>query len=253
MSSTSALSRTRVPQHRSELPSIALVRTRAGRHARVGLSPLGSLTVTGDDVRNYGARIDAAIEGLFKDMRTQLVYSDPVAAQVAADKFKTFTWPGKSPAEVSDLGVQLQAEADLLKSRAKMRTPDQVKADISFSNGYTAFYARWKAFKKSVLESGTKIIGGVNPDEAWRTVETYETEFRKWYASFGAIGGKASSPPPPTIAEVEKEHPSKPLIGSGGSLLDIPWTPILLVGGILAIGYVMSKSGGVRQAATSEG
>lgn len=255
---SSALARTRVPQHRSQLPSVALVRTRTGRTnlARVGLGPLGSLTVTGSDVKVYGARIDGAIQSLYKDVRAQLVYADPTAAQAAATAAKGgWTWPGaSSPAgSPSDLPARLQAEADLLKSRAKGRTAEQIKNEISYSTGYGLFYDRWVAFKSSVLEAGTTLIGGVNPDEAWRTVETYETEFRKWYASFAALGGKPSSLPPPTAAEVEKEHPSKPLIGSGGSLLDIPWTPILIVGGILAIGYVMSKSGGIRSATPAEG
>lgn len=250
----SALARTRAHSEAPSQPSL-LARTRTGRvQPGIELRAIGGqgaragapFLLSGDDVRARATRLDSHIESLHGDMRASLVYADPAKLEADAKAFRakiladptnvmTSAWAGVADA--------FEKEAVLLRAKIASKGAAQVESELSWSRGYQLFYDRWKNFNTKI-QGPTSILGGLGPSKAWDMIDGYDVEFRKWYSTFP---GKPSAPMPPTEKEIEAAHPDKPLIGK---IIDIPWTPILIIGGIAAVAFLLPRLTAAKQAFT---
>lgn len=248
MHGQSALARTRSAPSAFTTSSL-LARTRTGAASPgLELRAIGNRSapflLSGDDVRARATGLDGHIQSLYDDMTTTLVYLDPTKLENDAKEYrkkfaaspyniKAAIWAG-----TADI---LEKEAASLRARMASKTAEQVAVELTWSRGYALFFHRWKSFN-GTIQGPTSIIGGIGPAKAWNMIDGYDVEFRKWYSTFP---GKPSAPMPPTEKEIEAAHPDKPLIGK---IIDIPWTPILIIGGVLALAFLLPRLTAAKQA-----
>jgi hypothetical protein len=185
-----------------------------------------------DDVVARNNSLAPHVEALDRDMRAKLVWADPDNLEKAAASADAAKWHDKAK--------QLRADAVVLRERMKTRTPVQITSEITWSRGWTDFYHAWSTFKAQVAECvtfdalGSGFCFWSSPNEGMAQHNQYDSNFRNFYQEFRAKFGAPTLAPPKTAAEIEAEHPKAPIIGSGGSIIDIPWTPILVIAGLFA-------------------
>lgn len=235
---------------------------------QIGGAPV---VLTEAEVVAYARRIDEAIVSLENDTYGKLVYVDPQElrdrAKIIDETVKTAFPPGgpddpglvKKKKEAID---SLVKTADALDARGKTRSKAQLEAEKAFGTDYELFVARWKTFfNAKVAESpsstlatiftiivspvagaGKIVYGEVSKRSAWTQIEGFESEFRRYYERFKALGYAPSAAAPPSNEDIAKEHPG----GGLGSLVPtIPWGTFALVGGAVVLGYLwLSKGSG---------
>jgi hypothetical protein len=179
------------------------------------------------------------IESLDRDVRKNLVWANPDDLDKAAISADLAKWHDKAK--------QLRADAVVLRERMKTRSPEQNTNEINWSQSWTDFYHSWDSFKAHVVECNTASsscywFGAAS--EGLDQHNQYDSNFRRLYGEYnGKFGKPATLALPKTEAEIKAEHPDTPLIGAKGSIIDIPWTPILVIAGLYFATQFIGKVG----------
>jgi hypothetical protein len=104
------------------------------------------------------------------------------------------------------------------------------------------WYSRWKVFVESIQPQWNPF--GPLPLEVWEKTQQWELELKGFRSRFAALtqGTKVKAPDDPgNLEPAGGVDPDK--AGAGASKTGIPWTPILVIGGVLAAGYALSSVG----------
>lgn len=164
------------------------------------------------EVREYCARLRRSIALLLKDAYAQIVYEDPA---YAADKAEEWG----SPAD--------ELEAQLLEARAKKRGPVQAKKDLEWAARFREFRLDWEQHDGEIVEIGFGSSPGYGPQTGWERTQVLEGRFRDLYWKFAQLGStKPSEGIPQTFQTAD---------GLPHDKSEIPWTGILVVGGIIGL------------------
>jgi hypothetical protein len=211
---------------------------------------VGALINTWNDVAQKNSTLAPFIDSLDRDVRKNLVWADPDNLEKAAVSADNVKWYDKAK--------QLRADAVVLRERMKTRTPAQVTNEIAWSRGWTDFLVSWDTFKAHVsncaggpsfsTEEGCGSLFLVS--DAMEQHNSYDSNFRRFHNEFASKFSAPTFGLPKTEAEIKKEHPDTPLIGSGGTMVDIPWTPILVIAGIFFATRLIGSVGSVMPTPT---
>lgn len=204
-----------------------MVRPMIDRRATVG----GPLFASREEMQAYAARVNVAVQNFDADVHANLVWTDPADLDRLSELYAT------SPFfQNQGLSNLYKAEAAILREREKARSPEQVVKERAFGIAWRTWLGEWWAFKSRVDD-----LWPVMYAMLWDQIEAHETQYHAFVAQYRQLGYKLGAPELATPAEIEKEHPSKPLIGEGGALLQIPWTPILVTAGLFGVAYLWTQ------------
>jgi len=253
MAGQSALARTRSAPSAPTTSSL-LVRTRTGA-ARPGIELRaiggGSSTretlpavVSKEDAFRAVKRVDLAIVALDNDMHNQFVWGDPVALEAAATAWEASAaskyFPGKA--------AELRRNADEMRARAKDKSAAQIAAEQKFAKDYGEFTTRWSVYKKSVgypddMSSWGPVTG---PALVVNEVIPYERTYNDFHGRFTDLSGKPSQK---KLEETTVPGLIPPLFkGAGKALFGEYFTPVLIICGLLAAGWLLTKVVSAKQA-----
>lgn len=183
------------------------------------MSLIDEFTHSTDETRQFGHRINHSVQGLFADIRSNLVYAYPETLRKLA-----------KATPITILADKYNAEADKLEKRSAGKSKTQIDTEVDYSTTYQAFVNNWDEFYEKLINDY------IVPSKSWTQCEAYDSEF-KVYSKLYRDGFKLEQtiPDPKTEAEIKKDHPDPPgggILGGLGKIFgDIPWTPILLAGG----------------------
>lgn len=157
--------------------------------------------------------------------------------------------------EVRAYVARVDAAADLMQGRFADWTAEKkgggvalTDDEIKYLADWPSFYARWKAW---TVQLDSFDPTGPSPSEAWQKTEVFEKELESLRVRFAALttATTTKAPPPPGPLEdpggIKQPGPLEALTGVDANA--IPWTGILIVGGIIGGGLVLAS---VMKAAT---
>jgi hypothetical protein len=201
------------------------------------------------EVQAYANRLNAVIHSLESDILNNLITSDPTDLENLATYWENYSKSlSSSPIldaasaafrdQATKAATNLRARAKLLRDKEAGLSPQRIKDEIAFSQGYNQFVTNWDVFKKGIDESLFPLDYGAW--EAWQSIEGYDSQFNRWHDDYEKrFGKKASAAKLPSQEQVEKEHPGGGIVPSIGKAFNVPWGTILLVGGALGAGYIL--------------
>jgi len=112
--------------------------------------------------------------------------------------------------------------------------------DIAMMKQIDTDHTKFEAYQNSLNEQSDSVFGfGSNASEVWQGLELHESLLKADRKAFAQhIGMKLKSEDPGALEEQGGIKQKSPF----STFADIPWTPILIVGGIAATGYLLSKA-----------
>lgn len=143
---------------------------------------------------------------------------------------------------VDNAADKLQAANAALAKEDVTKGQQPSDAELQWRSDWTIFYAKWKAFVATWQGDLGHTVGGMLPSEAWKQTELYEKDlagFRQRFSELVVVDKKETPPPPDPGALEPKESPG-PIDKLAGAAGAIPWTALLVVGGLIAGGLVLN-------------
>lgn len=113
-------------------------------------------------------------------------------------------------------------------------------ADIALVKQIDTDHTKFEAYQTSLNEQSDSILGlGTNASEVWQGLELHEALLKGDRKAFSAhTGASLKSDDPGALEEQGGIKQKSPF----STFADLPWTPFLIVGGIAAAGYALSKA-----------
>lgn len=163
-------------------------------------------------VRTYSKNVADYTDMLAHEMNAQIVYADPVkldkSAEVA-DKYST------------GYGPEIRALASKMRERMKVRGAAQSAKDLQFADRFHPFQTEVTEWNNLMHQTFSASRPG--PKESWNHTQNLETRLKSFQAEYNTLGGTKPFKLPETLSTPTGEPESK-----------IPWTGLLIVGGLIA-------------------
>lgn len=173
-------------------------------------------------IRTYSRNVRDYTEMLYNDVMEQIVHDDPAELEKAASAAEKYYRP--------DLAAQFRATAKNMRKRIATRGAAQASKDLNFTSRFRPF--RREAIEWDELMHQIASWDRPAPKESWNRTQNLETRLKQFEAEFKTLGGTKPSFTTPKSLATPTGEPSK-------DPTEIPWTGILIVGGLIAAASII--------------